>query len=708
MSRFSEERLYGSARWLSIAFVTATTAVSGGALLLGWAAGMDGVARSSDEMVPTTAFAFALLGFGLLLWWRQVPRGRSPAVVLLGALTAALVLVELAALGAGVPGGVEGLLMDDWRGGAMSYATALQLLLGSYCLAALAEPRIWNPWAFPLCATSGLLLSLVAVVGHAFDADALSEVFLFGDIAPKTAIVAALLHVALLLKRPRASWVGLLLERGAGSASARRLLPFAVLGPFLLCLGTLGLVRAGIFNTNFRLTLLTIALTLVSALAILRNAAVTNRAERAASRDRLTGLANRTLFIEELGRTVAEAEETRATVGLVLVDLDRFKSINQVLGDTIGDAVLRSVSARLNRTVATTDTLARIGGDEFALVLPGRHSRAEIEAETKRLQHALTSPSTINGGQIETGATFGVAIYPDDATDARTLRRYADLAISNCKANARRGICYFSPEIEGAAMRRAQVASDLRTAIERNEFQLMYQPLFDMASRRIHCVEALLRWNHAERGIIRPAEFVPIAEESGLIRPLGHWVLKEACAQKAAWDRQGFDLKVAVNVSPAETVFDDYPEFLEAVLDDAGLDGAGIELEITEGVLIEHDRPSVSSFLAACEKRGIGIAIDDFGTGYSSLGYLKRLPVSKIKIDRSFVMELGNPDGLALVEALVAVGHRLDKRIVAEGIEAEFQLDALERLGCHDAQGYFLSPPIDADCLQQRLQATTG
>jgi EAL domain-containing protein (putative c-di-GMP-specific phosphodiesterase class I) len=217
-------------------------------------------------------------------------------------------------------------------------------------------------------------------------------------------------------------------------------------------------------------------------------------------------------------------------------------------------------------------------------------------------------------------------------------------------------------------------------------------------------VEALIRWHHAERGIVHPSEFVPIAEENGLIRPLGRWILREACAQKAAWDRQGFSFKVAVNVSPAETAYDDYPEFLAGVLGDAGLAGDGIELEITEGLLIEHEHPSVRNFFAFCEQWGIGLAIDDFGTGYSSLGYLKRLPVSKIKIDRSFVQTLGKPDGDAFVAALVAVGHSPDKRIVAEGIEDASQLNALERLGCHEGQGYFLSPPVGAESLRQRLE----
>jgi diguanylate cyclase (GGDEF)-like protein len=232
-------------------------------------------------------------------------------------------------------------------------------------------------------------------------------------------------------------------------------------------------------------------------------------------------------------------------VGLVLGNFDRFRSVNQVLGATIGDAVLRSASARMAASTAPTDTLARVAGDEFALVVAQRETRDEIVLTAERLREALMRPATVNGGQIETSASFGVAVYPDDAPDAATLHRYADLAVSTCKANGRRAICCYDKDFETAAQRRGEIEAELREAIEDQLLMLEYQPLFDLHSGRITCVEALVRWRHPERGMVSPGEFIPIAEECGLIRPLGHWVLGEACAQKSAWDQRGLDLKVA-------------------------------------------------------------------------------------------------------------------------------------------------------------------
>ena len=690
-----------TARWISIVLAALIIAAAAGVLLFGWIANYNDVARlgpTSAEMVPSTAISFVLLGLGLLIRWSQAHLLRSPLALSLSLVVAVLAVVDLAGLSAEVGGG-EGLVRDDWRHGEMSRATALQFLLASYCLAALSDNRLWFRPAFSACATGGLLLSLVAAVGHAFDADALAEVFLFSAMAPQTAVNAAFLHVALLLKRPQASWVDLLLGRGPGSVIARRLLPLAVLGPFLLCLATLALVRVGMFDVNFRLSLLTIILISVSSLAILRNADIANRAERMALRDRLTGLPNRTFFIEELNRAVARAKESGAKVGLILFDLDRFHSINQFLGDAIGDAVLRDVAARTDAETSGEDILARVGGDEFALMVSDRQTSQEINQSAEHIREILMRPAIINGGAIETSASFGVSIFPDDAPDASALRRHADLAVEVCKASGRRSICLYDEKLAEAALRRAQMESDLRRAIERDELFLEFQPLFDLASQRMNCVEALVRWRHEKYGVIPPAQFIPIAEEGGMIRPLGQWILRSACAQRAEWKRQGRDIRVAVNVSPAETAYDDYPDLLGKTLDAAGLDGSDIELEITEGLLIEHETLSVRNFLSACEEREIGLAIDDFGTGYSSLSYLRRLPVSKIKIDRSFVAGLGQTDGESLVAALVGIGRSLDKRVVAEGIEFQAQLQTLKRLGCDDAQGYLLSPPLKADAI---------
>ncbi|MBM9595573.1 putative bifunctional diguanylate cyclase/phosphodiesterase [Roseitranquillus sediminis] len=689
-----------SARSVSTALATLTLAISCGVLLMTWADGttsleLFGFALSG--MVPSTALSFVLVALGILA--TPPLAGRAVPATAIALVVACVAVVDLAALAAGEVGGIEGLVAEDWRQGSMSFATAFQFLLASYCLAALASVRLQSDRAFSACATLGLLLSLVGVVGYAFDSRALTEIFIFSAMAPHTAVTAAMLHAALLAARPQASWIGLLFDVGTGSDAARRMLPFAVLGPFLLCLGTLALVRAEVFDPNFRLSLLTILLMTVSSLAVLRNAETVNHAERQARLDDLTALIKRDYFMQELERGVEGAAKDGTKVGLVLFDLDRFHSINQLLGDSVGDAVLRSVSERVAAEISGTDTLSRTGGDEFALMVCGRHSRDEIIAVAERIRAAVSGPVTVNGGAIDIGTSFGVTIFPDDATDTASLWRSCNLTLSTCKSYGRGSICFFDEKVAAAELKRSQLESELKGAIERDEMFLEFQPLFDIATRRMTCVEALVRWQHVREGLVPPVDFIQVAEESGAIRSLGQWVLRKACAQRAAWKARGLDFKVAVNVSPAETAYDDYPDFLARTLDAAGLDGDDIELEITEGALIDYEIPSVRSFFRVCESRGIGLVIDDFGTGYSSLSYLRRVPVSKIKIDRSFVWQIEHAEGEKLVEAMVRVGKSLDKRIVAEGIENAAQVEALRRIGCHDVQGYYFSPPLRAEAI---------
>ena len=419
------------------------------------------------------------------------------------------------------------------------------------------------------------------------------------------------------------------------------------------------------------------------------------RAEYLALHDTLTGLPNRACFADRLAEAIARAKKNDSNVGLVLFDLDRFKTINDTFGHLAGDTLLRIVTERLRSAMRRGDTPARIGGDEFAAILPDIGHTDEIGHLAKRICETIIGPASIEGQTFEAAASFGVASFPGNADGMGTLMRNADLALYKAKADGRHHICHFDESLARAAMHRTRVEAELRRAIKCGDLALAYQPQFDLRTGAVRSVEALVRWQHEERGLILPGEFIGIAEASGAIRPLGEWIMNEACRQQAIWRAEGHDITMAVNVSPAEANHDDFSKVVDRALDRADLEGSALELEITEGLLIQHESRSVRAFLDGCRKRGVCLAIDDFGVGYSSFGYLKRLPIAKIKIDRSFVCEIGRSEDDTLIEAMIDLGHRLGKRVVAEGIETREQLDYLRAAGCDDVQGYLLCAPED-------------
>ncbi len=411
--------------------------------------------------------------------------------------------------------------------------------------------------------------------------------------------------------------------------------------------------------------------------------------------DPLTELPNRTLFSTRLSEALSQAQRDGTHVALVMVDLDRFKFVNDTLGHMVGDELLKVVGARISGAIRGRDTAARLGGDEFAVILANIRSRCDVEPIARRLRAALVRPAMIVDHPINVGASFGIATFPDDAGEMSDLVRCADLALYKAKEQASDSrLCFFEEELATAATGRARVETELRRAIERNELRLHYQPQVEIATGRIRAIEALVRWDHPEKGLMLPGAFIPVAETSGLIRPLGSWILQEACRQQARWKAQGHLIRIAVNVSPAEVNAEDFASVLDGALSQSDA-SPPLELEITEGLLMDFDSPSVQHFLQTVGSRNISLAIDDFGKGFSSLSYLARLPISKIKIDRSFVSRIGRRDDDTLIEAIVDLGHRLGKRVVAEGVETEAQYDHLKRVGCDDVQGYLLCPPVD-------------
>ena len=419
-----------------------------------------------------------------------------------------------------------------------------------------------------------------------------------------------------------------------------------------------------------------------------------NRVEHLARHDSLTGIANRTSFIEHLAKAARYADIGASQAGLILIDLDYFKTVNDTHGHPVGDALLLIVTERLTSAVRSGDTVARLGGDEFAVVVPHAHSHDDVHDLADRLRNALVQPAVIGGVEVEVSASIGFAMYSGNGETVEDLMRHADLALYEAKAKGRSRVQGFCSKLEEAASYRIRTETALRRAIRNEELTLHYQPQFNFKTGRVECVEALVRWSRDGK-LIGPDEFIPVAEGSSLIRTLGAWVIREACRQQAAWRSQGIEVNIAVNVSASEAGTEDFITHLDRMLTEFGVPSDSIELEITEGFLMDPESKPVQSFLTACGMRGIRLAIDDFGMGYSSLSYLARLPISKIKIDRSFVMQIDRPDE-ALIEAVVTLGRRLGKRVVAEGVETKAQMDFLRYLGCDDAQGYLFCRPGSA------------
>lgn len=447
---------------------------------------------------------------------------------------------------------------------------------------------------------------------------------------------------------------------------------------------------------------------IVGSLAVVRDLTERREAEeqvrRLALHDALTSLPNRTLLHDRLAYALALARRERHDVAVMILDLDHFKDVNDSLGHPAGDQLLRSIADRLKRSIRDSDMLARLGGDEFALVQNHVRTPSESAILASKILEALAAPFNLDGLEVHAAASIGISLFPHDGHDPAELLKNADLALYRAKGEGRFRFRFFEPAMDAEIQARKRLDLELRQALEGHQFILEYQPQLDLASGRFGGVEALVRWRHPGRGLVLPEEFIPFAEASGLIRPLGEWVLYEACRQGQAWRDNSHPLKVAVNLSPAQLKHNHLASMVRQTLTRAGFEPTRLELEITEGVLIETLERGEAGCLHQLTAQGIGLAIDDFGVGYSSLSYLKQLPVARIKIDRSFVRGVGtNPDDDAFVRAIVTLGHSLGKRVVAEGVETERQLTLLRQFGCDEAQGFLLARPQSAACIQSLL-----
>jgi diguanylate cyclase (GGDEF)-like protein/PAS domain S-box-containing protein len=433
------------------------------------------------------------------------------------------------------------------------------------------------------------------------------------------------------------------------------------------------------------------------------------RIEYLATRDALTGLPNRTLLADRAGQAILAAARGRSQLALLVVDLDRFKLVNDSLGYQAGDALLRAVGERLRHALRREDTLARLGGDEFVLLWEGLKSAADAAAVAQRVQAILARPFTVEGRSLNAGASIGVAVYPGDGADFAELLKNADAAMHHAKESARGTYRFFSPALMARATERLRLENELRAALTRGELALHWQPVVRGRPGRGRVVgaEALVRWRHPERGLLLPEDFVPLAEECGLIRAVGEWTLERALSQAGAWQRAlPADIWVSLNVSAPELAQGaGYAERLRAALEANGLEGPRLELEVTERVLMTGLAENLEA-LKRIGELGVRFAIDDFGTGYSSLAYLRLLPIDKLKIDRSFLRELDtHPADEAIVRAIAAMAGTLGISVAAEGVESDAQLARLLELGCEEWQGNLFSAPLEAAQFEQLLVA---
>ncbi len=429
---------------------------------------------------------------------------------------------------------------------------------------------------------------------------------------------------------------------------------------------------------------------------------------RHAHYDTLTGLANRALLTDRIERAIAAAltTATRAPVWVVLLDVDHFKLINDTLGRRAGDDALRRVATRIRRTLRPLDTAARVGGDDFVLVLCGCGDERQAATRIQQVRDAVAEPLQLGDQHVVFGCSAGVAAWPADGADADTLVKHAEIAMYRAKSDGSNAVQFYAPHMNAQAFDRLALESALRHALREEQFTLHFQPQVDLVSGRVVGTEALIRWRHPLLGTVQPERFIGLAEETGLIVPIGAWVLQTACRQNRHWQRDGLGpLRIAVNLSARQFAEPDLVTSVERVLRETGLSPGSLEIELTESMMM-GDIESAIHTMECFKRMGVTLSIDDFGTGYSSLQYLKRLPVDVLKIDRSFVQDMvGSADGAALVDAIISLAHGLRLHVIAEGVETIAQLDFLRGAGCDQVQGHVYSRPQTVERIEALLRA---
>ena len=427
---------------------------------------------------------------------------------------------------------------------------------------------------------------------------------------------------------------------------------------------------------------------------------------RQANHDSLTGLPNRNLLWDRIDRACVRTQRYGDFAAVAFLDLDNFKVVNDSLGHSLGDHLLRAVAARLESSLRAMDTVARLGGDEFVLVLADQKSEQSVSGELQRIVESFSQPFAVDGRDVFITASVGIALYPQDAKDPESLMKSAELAMYRAKESGRNAYQLYTAEMQTRVNERLALESKLRRALERGEFSLHYQPLVDLRSNRVFGCEALLRWNQPDLGMVGPAQFIPLAEETGLIVPIGEWVLRTACRQSKAWQDAGLPaVSMAVNISARQFREKNLLQVVTKILGETGLDPTQLEFEVTESMIM-HDAQNAIADLQAFRDMGVKLSVDDFGTGYSSLSYLKRFPVDRLKIDQSFVRDITtDADDAAIAQAVITLAHTMNLRVIAEGVETLEQLAFLRSNQCDEIQGYLFGKPMPADEFGKLLES---
>ncbi|HZZ92261.1 MAG TPA: EAL domain-containing protein [Usitatibacter sp.] len=450
-----------------------------------------------------------------------------------------------------------------------------------------------------------------------------------------------------------------------------------VLPPFVVLGGRISGLRMRLRRTNEELS---------SALSTI---------QKMATHDTLTALPNRALFNEELIHAIEQAKRHGRSLGLFFMDLDRFKNINDTLGHAVGDRVLQEASRRLMASVRASDLVARLGGDEFVLLVEAYGDTTHLADIAAKVLEGFGAPFVVDGQELVLSASIGICTYPADGEDAQTLLSNADIAMYRAKEQGRNRHCFYAAELNKLSQERLSLEAALKHAVERNEIEVFYQPKIDFGDGRVSGLEALIRWRHPARGLLLPDKFISIAEETGLIIPIGYWTLRRVCERARQWQEHGINLPIAVNLSASQFHEPELVRELATILRTTGVSPSMIELEITESMVMRDPERAVA-IMHALRAMGVRLSIDDFGTGHSSLGYLKRFPIDRLKVDRSFVRDLPhNSDDLAITRAVIAMAHSLRMSVVAEGVEHQQQFDLLRQEGCDEFQGYYCRPALE-------------
>lgn len=578
--------------------------------------------------------------------------------------------------------------------GRMAPNSAFALILLGFSII-LLNSKIY--FVAQLLSIMGFLLGFLGLLGYLYG---ITEFYGMGAntaMALHTSLAFISLFISSLFIYPHRGLMSAITNEFAGGIMARRLALAVISVPPFLCWLVLQGKRSGLYDSEVGIALLGVLNILVLGIIIWWNAKTLGVIDYQASHDSLTGLPNRKMFSDLLSNSLINASRRQGKASVMFLDLDRFNKINDILGHDVGDRLLQATAQRLTTCFREYNIIARWGGDEFTILLPYLNSTDYAAKVAQKILDIFKQPFMIDNHYLHITCSIGIAIYPENGQDSDTLIKNADVALYNVKRNGRNSYIFYSPNINAEDSELLILENRLHYAWDRGEILLYYQPRVNITTGKITGIEALVRWQSPELGFVPPGKFIPIAEETGLIVPLGEWILYKACTEMKAWiDRGLSDIRVAVNLSARQFQQSDLVPIVTQTLKRTGLDAKFLELEITETIAMQ-DIKYTKEKLNQLSDMGIHISMDDFGTGYSSLSYLKQFPLHSLKIDRSFVKDITfDPCDLAIASAIVALGKGLNINVVAEGVETEAQLEYLRQLGCAEIQGYFFSPPLPA------------